>query len=354
MKRCMIVLVALMAMLAFAQEQQSAKISLADARSQIDKVVASPEEMKAMMTQLSAEDQRLFLAEVNKAVCGMPGSVEERTALFLALDHAAVVSAVKGNSAALLAEVFATVPPESLTVINERFAVDLLSRTANPNVNVSDEKYVNIALDVMEKVNARCEETDNGSPRAAFAILTLVRASNGTPTNLVDRLVETLKHEDARDLARNEWIPVALGLDGRDQSYEPLLASADAGRRPDFDAVLVIAGPLYANAVLMDIGGKNTERDMYSHTLTPVLDAVENVLKQQSANFGNDKIGAAGAGGGVIHGAVIEGGGFGDGDTDTRPNPTNPDPKHTGRSPIPQPQPQPQPQPPRPYPFQNY
>ena len=268
------------------------QLSLADARGKIDTAIESPAVMKEIMKRLSAEDQRQFLADVNKAISDMPASVEEKTAKFLNANHAALTSARKGNTTALLAEVFATVPPEALTVINERFAVDLMNRTANPNVTYTDEQYTKLATSVMEKICERAEETDNGSTRSAFAILMFLRASNGTPEDLADKLIDTLKHDDAKELARDEWIPAALGKDGREAGYEPLLASADAGRRPDFAQVLVIAGPQYLESILEDIVGKNTDRYSFIRTRSPVLDAVENPLIHQIPTLHDEPFGA--------------------------------------------------------------
>ena len=258
-----------------------AQMSLADARGKIDKAIESPALMKELMQKLSAEDQRQFLADVNKAIGDMPASIEEKTAKYLNINHAALTAAQTGNTTALLAEVFATVPPEALTVINERFAVDLMSRSANPNVTYTDEQYTKLAVETMKKINERTEETDNGSTRSTFAILMFLRASNGTPEfleKLQDELVDTLKHDDAKELAKDEWIPAALGKDGREAGYEPILASADAGRRPDFAYVLIIAGPQYLDSILEDIVGKNTDQMSYIRTRSPVLDAVENPL----------------------------------------------------------------------------
>ena len=269
--------------------------ALARARAQIDKIIESPDQMKSVMSGLSAEEQKQFVADVNKAIGDMPASIEEKSAKFLNVNHAALTSAKKGNLTTLIAEVFATVPPEALTLLNERFATDLLSRSANPNVSYTDEQFTKICLEVMEKVNERTEDTDNGSTRSAFAILMLVRASNGTPADLADKLIDTLKHDDAKELAKNEWIPAALGKDGREQGYEPILASADAGSRPDFAYVLVIAGPQYLESILHDIGGKNMDRYSFIQTRTPVLDAVENPLIHQVPTlhdepFGGDAI----------------------------------------------------------------
>lgn len=305
------------------------QISLADARGKIDKAVESPAVMKEIMKRLSAADQKQFLADVNKAIGDLPASPEEKAAKYLNVNHAALTVAQKGNTAALLAEVFATVSPEALSVINERFAQDLVNRTANPNVTYTDEQFTKLAVETMNVINERVEETDNGSSRGTFAILMFLRTSNGTPADLADKLVDTLKHDDAKELAKNEWIPVALGKDGREQSYEPILAAADAGLRPDYAQILVIAGPQQLESILADINGKNTDRVSYSRTHTPILDAVVNPLIHQVP---------------VLHDEPVGGG-----------DPVLPPPVSNPSVSEHQPQPQPQPQPhPGPYGWQVF
>ena len=295
----LMVLTAMQVVAVFAAPQAAAKsdgaktLPLAEARQKIDGVVDGSESIASLIKQLSAEDQLTFLGDVNKAVSKMPASVEEKTAKHLNLNHAAL-KAVKGsgNVAALLAEVFATVPPEALTVINERFASDLFNRATDPKVTYTDAQFTDIALKIMETVNKRTAETDNASTRSAFAILMLLRASNGTPADLEDKLIATLPNADARELAKSEWIPSALGKDGRELGYEPILASADAGRRPDFDFVLVIAGPQLLDSLLQDIGGKNVDGLSFMRTRSPVLDAALNPLEQQIPTLGGDVVGA--------------------------------------------------------------
>ena len=299
MKRILLAMVLVSAVATAARAQSAAEklaangtqISLADARGKIDKAIESPAVMGELMSRLTADDQRQFLGDVNKAIGDMPASLEEKAAKFLNINHVAMTSAKKGNATALLAEVFATVPPEALTVINERFAIDLMNRAANPNITYTDEQYTKLAVEAMQKINERTEETGNGSARSAFAILMFIRASNGTPSDLADKLIDTLKHDDAKELARDEWIPAALGRDGKTMGYESLLASADAGRRPDFAYVLVIAGPQYLDAILEDIVGKNTDRMSFMRTRTPVLDAVENPLVHQIPTLHDEPFG---------------------------------------------------------------
>ena len=239
-----------------------ATISLANARGKIDEVIEDLDYAKIIVKQLSAENQKQFLADVMKAIHDMPGAVEEKAVKELNMAHAFVVSARKGNTVTLLAEVFATATPEALILINERFASDLMSREANPNVTYTDEQFADMAVEMMKQINERTEETENGGPRSGFAILMFLRASGFTGDafeKFEDQLLDTLKHDDTKILAKEEWLPAALGLNGRDLGYEPILADADAGMRPDQEFVLVIPGPRYLDGVLEnvigDIGG---------------------------------------------------------------------------------------------------
>jgi hypothetical protein len=167
-------------------------MSLAEARGKIGDAVVNPAVLTATMKQLSAADQKSFLADCNEAVGKMPGSVETKAATYLVVNRAALKGAAKGNLTALLAEVFATVPPEALTVLNERFASDLFNRAANPAQTYTDERFSAIAKSVMDSVSARMEKTDGAAVRNTFAILMLLRASNGTPANLAETLASSL------------------------------------------------------------------------------------------------------------------------------------------------------------------
>ena len=257
-----------------AQAADSATLSYAEARSQIGAAIDNPTNATAVIRQLASADQVKFLADLNKAIDDMPASDEEKAAKFLNVDHAALRGAAEGNVSALLAEVFATVPPEALTVINERFATDLVNRAADPNVTYTDEQYVNIAKDLMQKVNARTAEADAASVRSGFAALMMIRAANGSPANLVDTMIDALPTDEAKELAKSEWFPAALPIGDHTKSYDPMLASADAGRRPDYDQVLVVAGPQFLDGMLADMIGKNTDPKAQIDARTPILDAM--------------------------------------------------------------------------------
>ena len=201
----------------------------------------NPQTLKQTIGKLSAEDQLAFVGEVNEAIGNMPGSDEAKGAAFYAANRAAVSGASKDNLAAVLAEVFATVPPEYLTEINERFATDLFSRTANPARVFTDQEFVQLATNTMAVINERCQKSENASVRETFAILMFLRASGGTPSDLAQTLVSQMPDAQARETAMNEWIKPAMG-DGQEQSYDNMLSAAQAGEEPDHAAVTALTG----------------------------------------------------------------------------------------------------------------
>lgn len=248
-----IVMTALSLVAAFAAQA----ISLSDARAQIAACIADSDKMTSVMKSLDAGDQVAFLSEVNEAIAAMPGAAEAKAAAYLNTNKAALLGAAKGNLTTLVAEVFATVPVEVLPVLSERLAADLLNRGSDPTKSYSDEQFTKISLAVMEKVNARTASLEDGAVRSTFAIVMMVEASNGTPASLTETLIETLP-ESARDSARNEWIPSALGKssDGTavEQSYEPMLAdSGTAAEQPVNFVVLRLAGPQILHSLLADV-----------------------------------------------------------------------------------------------------
>lgn len=226
-----------------------AALSLAEARGKIGEAVVNPSVMTSLVKQLSAAEQKSFLADCNEAVSKMPGSAESKAATYLAVNRAALKGAAKGNLSDMLAEVFATVPPESLTVVSERFAADLFNRAANPAETFTDERFVNIAKSVMTSVTNRMVKTDGAAVRETFAILMLVRASNGTPADLASTLAAYLP-EDARKSAVDEWIPEAMS---ERRNYDPMLGTVNAGVIPNASLVLQIAGPQQMDALFGDL-----------------------------------------------------------------------------------------------------
>ena len=241
---------------------QDKTMSSADARGKIGDIIANPASMTSVMKQLAAADQASFLADVNAAISKMPGSPEEKTSKFVEVNSAALKGAKKGNLTALVAEVFATVPPESLTAINEQFAAGMFNRAADPSKTYTDDKYKETSLALLDKVQERNETADNAGVRNTFAILMLLRASNGTPADLRETLVGALKDEETRELAQNEWISPALGQD-QEKTYDPMLGAAEAGKQPDLSMVLIVPSAA-SDALLADLASECSLADSSS------------------------------------------------------------------------------------------
>ena len=274
MKKILMIGLAALATLAGAQE-----MSLADASGKIGEAVSDPAVLTATVSQLSAADQVAFLAKVNEAIANMPGSSAEKAAAFLNANKAALKGAKPGNLAQLLAEVFATVPPEALTVLNESFASDLFNRASNPDM--SDAAFVALVQNTMKAISARNASSDNAAVRDTFAALMFLRASNGSPADLADTLVGDLPPA-SQEVAKREWIPSAMGV-GQDQSYEPLLGAADADEAAAPELVLRVAGPQTLDAMLGDLSTVNS---------TPVYDA-SRVAAEIDARAGAINLGTA-------------------------------------------------------------
>ena len=249
MKKLLTVITMALASVLVAQDKT---MSSADARGKIGDIIDNPASMTSVMKQLAASDQASFLADVNAAIADMPGSPEEKTSKYLDVNTAALKGAQKGNLTTLVAEVFATVPPEALTAINESFASGMFNRKADPSKTYTDDQYVDISTNLLAKVQERNATADNAGVRNTFAVLMLIRGSNGSPADLRDTLVGSLNDAETRSLAQNEWISPALGQ-GQEKTYDPMLGASDAGKQPDLSMVLVSPFSSSADALLSDL-----------------------------------------------------------------------------------------------------
>ena len=266
MKKLMTVITIALTSVLVAQDKT---MSSADARGKISEIIDNPASMTSVMKQLAAADQAPFLADVNAAIADMPGSPEEKSSKYLSVNTAALKGAQKGNLTTLVAEVFATVPPESLTVINESFAAGMFNRAADPSRTYTDDQYVDISTILLAKVQERNATADNAGVRNTFAILMLIRGSNGSPADLRDTLVGSLKDAETRSLAQNEWISPALGQ-GQEKTYDPMLGAADAGSQPNLDMVLAVSLKIAGNALVADLASECSLSDA-SSSITALL-----------------------------------------------------------------------------------
>jgi NAD(P)-dependent dehydrogenase (short-subunit alcohol dehydrogenase family) len=124
----------------------------------------------------------------------------------------------------MLAEIYATSSLESLTVLNE----SLGGKVADGS---KPEEVKKVAVDTMKIIQARNAGDGNEGVRDGFAALMFIRSSNGKPADLRETLISGLP-ANSRELARDEWFPAALG-EGREKSYEPMLAVGDGARQPE-------------------------------------------------------------------------------------------------------------------------
>lgn len=192
--------------------------------------------LKSTIVQLSGEDQLAFIGAVNEALAAKPGSVDAKAASFYEMNRAALVALTKsGNVVKALAEVYATVPPEFLTVINERFADELFKR--EPGSDISDEQFKTLASSAMAVIVERTKGNDNAAVRQTFASLMFVRASGNSIPGLAESLTAQLSDESAKKTAMQEWVKPALG-DGQAKSYDQMLGVAQAGDEPNHEVVM--------------------------------------------------------------------------------------------------------------------
>ena len=229
-------------------------LSFADASGKIADIVANPSLMGETISQLSTQDAAAFLSRVNAAIADLPDKSEAKVAKFMEVNAAALKNVKPEDRSTILAETFATVPTEALAVINEQFAANLLNRDADPANPVSDADMAKFAKEVVAKTQARTSDMSDANVRNAFAIVTMLRSANGKPETLRDELVGMISDPAARETAKNEWIPAALG-EGQEKSYDAMLAASDAGEMPDVKTVLQIAGPQGMDALLSDLSG---------------------------------------------------------------------------------------------------
>jgi len=236
----------------FAADKATKKVPIEEIRDKVAEVIKNPERMGEFTAQLSAADQNTFMIEVNKAVASMPGSNEARTAKFLVIEREALLAAEKGNLQPMVATMFSTVPLEALTVLADRYADDLFNRQADATKSFTDEQFTEIAASTVKEVSKKVEGLPDSAPRNVLAVYLFEKSSSWSIPDLEDRLLEIAISDPAiRSVAKNEWLPAAKG-EGADR-FSAMLAYADAGRAPNVDVTLKIAGPQMLTAMLNDL-----------------------------------------------------------------------------------------------------
>ena len=223
----------------------SAEMPRSEWHAKVGDCAQDPNMLKETISQLSSADKTAFLSEVNAAIEKMPGSADVKAAKFLAANRAAVAGAGAADRADVLAEVYATVPPESLTIINEEFAKNEFARPAT----MSSGEYTNIVAQTMTKITQRTASAESGAVRAGFAGLMFIRAAGDAASAATEAVVSSLP-PDVQGDAKNSWFPSALA---ENPTYDPILAPAQAGDEPNPQVVMDIAPSQQVDSMLGDL-----------------------------------------------------------------------------------------------------
>ena len=208
----------------------------------------NPATMSSVMSQLSADDQKELIGKVNASIAALPGSAEQKAAAAIQANIAGIKAAMAQNKEkraanAVIAEAFATLPPEYLP----QFA-EALSGPGGPlnRGNMDREKFITISTNTLHAISERCEKAENnGGVREAMAAIAFLQASNekDPPKDLINTMLSQIPDAKTRDLAAKEWVGPAL-----DKNYDPILAAANAGDEPDRAIVAsIIAGGAAGN-----------------------------------------------------------------------------------------------------------
>ena len=206
-------------------------------QSQVAKASQDTAVLKQTMKGMSNADQLAFVKAVNDAIASKPGSAEEKADLYVNAMRAALESANADNRTAVIAETFATVPPDGLTAVNAAFSKDLAAAGGDQS---------KLANEVMDAVAKRCATADNAGARETFAALSFIR----NDSKLTDAVVSKIDPA-TQEIAKNEWITPALS-----GNYDPILGATNAEEAPELANVGALAMPdSTAAAILADIGG---------------------------------------------------------------------------------------------------
>lgn len=183
---------------------------------------------------LAKDDQVEFVRAVNKAMADYKASTpERRLATIYSVNRDAVKSSPAAEKKAVIAEVFATAPMDALPKIADGFAADLFNRKA-AGLSDKDDSFLEFTSATLMRVRNRVRQLPVDhlpSARSAFAVISFLKASEGKPEDLRDTLLFYIL-TGSQGVARTEWIPAALGADGKAPSYQPILEAGLKGEEP--------------------------------------------------------------------------------------------------------------------------
>lgn len=183
----------------------------------------------------------------------------KRLQTIYALNRDAVRAAKNADKKSVIAEVFATAPIDALPVITDRFATELFTREA-AGLDPKTDAFVEFAAATLLKVNARVRQLPTArlpGVRSAFAVIAFLKASEGQPEDLRESLLFYVL-TGSTGLARTQWIPAAMGDDGKEPSYQAMLTAGLAGEEPAHAVALPLRSPERGNKLVgSDLRVKN-------------------------------------------------------------------------------------------------
>ena len=173
--------------------------------------------------ELKSDEQLHLLRTINLALRNYTATTQAKAveAVYrVNLDMVKEMSALDRRT--VLAEVFATVPEFALPAVADGFATDLFWREAAES-NPNDDSFADFAISAMLRIYRRCRDLDlAGQRRTVFAVIMFLKASEGKIPDLQSQL-ETFIPDSLRDMARDVWIPSALGDSYRESMCERLI-----------------------------------------------------------------------------------------------------------------------------------
>lgn len=184
---------------------------------------------------LSANERIDFVRSMNAMLPNFPAATQQsRIETIYRLNRDFIKAAPIIDRRRVLAEVYATVPDYALPALTDGLSSKIFNRAAM-GFKKDDDSFQNFALSAMLSIYRRCRIDNNLSVtnnlvvsnqrRIAFAVVMFLKASEGIPEDFLDQLIAFVP-DTVRDIAREEWIPQAMGVDDKKPTYEPMLAAA--------------------------------------------------------------------------------------------------------------------------------
>lgn len=208
--------------------------------------VLAANEGGAFASAFQGEDDRVeFVRAMNASMRDYKAKTpERRLQAIYAMNRDAVRASPATEKKAVIAEVFATAPLDALPMIADRFAGELFNRKA-AGLSDRDDSFTEFASATLMRVRNRVRMLPvdhRPGARSVFAVISFIKASEGKPADLRESLLFFIL-TGSQIIAEKEWIPAALGEDGKSPSYQPILSAGIEGEEPDHQNAHPMAPP---------------------------------------------------------------------------------------------------------------